>query len=112
MDIEFCWRAALAGYRLGFAPDAVIHYRWRSGLRPLAKQAFRWGEGEAHLYRDFRDRGLKRSGVRAALIDWAWSLVHVVDLAREPKFRGAWVRKTFNRAGRLIGSIRYRVLFL
>jgi glycosyltransferase involved in cell wall biosynthesis len=37
-DVEFCWRAQLASYTLGHAPDAVMCYRLRDRLWPLAKQ--------------------------------------------------------------------------
>ncbi|MCA1835885.1 MAG: glycosyltransferase, partial [Actinobacteria bacterium] len=42
-DVEFCWRAQLASYTLGHAPDAVMCYRLRDRLWPLAKQGYGYG---------------------------------------------------------------------
>ena len=111
-DVEFSWRAQLTHHRVGFAPDARIHYRYRKGLRALARQFARYGMMEAKLYREFRVHGAPRSSVAAALKEWAWIAVHVVDLLREPVTRGVWVRKLAYRWGRLRGSTRERVLFL
>ena len=59
-DTELSWRAQLAGYRLGFAPDAVVYYRFRSGLWDTARQAYAIGVNCEHLLRDYtvlRDGG-------------------------------------------------------
>jgi GT2 family glycosyltransferase len=112
MDIDFCWRAGLAGFRVGFAPGAVIQYRWRSDLKGLGRQSFRYGRAEAHLFRDFRKRGMARSKTRKALVGWAWIVVHVFDRWRDPARQGSWTRKAAHAWGRLCGSVRYRVIFL
>ena len=48
----------LSGYSIAFTADAVVHYRFRRGRRPLFHQYARFGRAQAHLYRDFRDRGM------------------------------------------------------
>jgi GT2 family glycosyltransferase len=111
-DVEFSWRAHLAGHELGVAPEAVVHYRYRTGLRALGRQYYSWGREEARLYKDFRKHGFSRSNTRGALLEWLWLAIHVFDLRRSPSRRGAWMRKAANRWGRLRGSIRHRVLFL
>jgi len=74
-DVDFCWRAADAGFSLAFAPDAVVHYRLRSSLRARARQQYGYARGEANLYakhqalgslprRDLR-RQLRGAGARA-----------------------------------------------
>jgi GT2 family glycosyltransferase len=110
-DIEFSWRAALAGYRLGFAPEAVIQYRWRHGYRAVARQVARWGMEEARLYRDFKGAGMARDTTSAVIGDWAWIILHVVNLVRPPAHRGAWVRRAARRWGHIRGGIRYRVFY-
>ena len=52
-DTELSWRAQLAGYRLGFAPDAVVYYRYRSGLWQTARQAYAIGVNCEQILRDF-----------------------------------------------------------
>ncbi|MGD2101042.1 MAG: glycosyltransferase family 2 protein [Acidimicrobiia bacterium] len=111
-DEELSFRAGLAGYKLGFAPDAVIHYRHRSDGGSLARQQYAFGREEAHLYRDFRQDGLRRSSTRTALTEWAWLVWHLPDLFRADDRRGNWIRKAATRWGRLVGSVKYRVFYL
>lgn len=111
-DVEFSWRAQLANYRIGFAPDAVVRYRYRSGLISLAKQFYRYGLMEPKLYKEFRRAGVARSSIKVAVKAWLWMLLHLPDLIREPEARGVWVRKAAYRSGRLVGSLRAGVIFL
>ncbi|MEY2404491.1 MAG: hypothetical protein QOD38_2042 [Acidimicrobiaceae bacterium] len=50
-DVEFCWRAQLAGVELHFAGDAVLRYRYRDRVRALYRQARGYGRGAAVVYR-------------------------------------------------------------
>ena len=34
-DVDFCWRAQLAGKRICSVPEALVHYRYRSTLRAI-----------------------------------------------------------------------------
>ena len=111
-DIEFSWRAQLAGHRLGFAPDAVVHVREPNELSVIARQWFRYGASGPPLFRTFRPDGMQRSSVRDAARVWAWLLVHVADLVGSLEPRRRWVRLAASRAGRLVGSVRTRTLFL
>lgn len=111
-EVELCWRAQLAGYRMGFAPRAVMHCRYRSGLREFARQMYGYGFGETKLYRDFRDRGLRRPSIRRRLRQWRWLLTHAPDLFRSVESRGIWIRWAAYWFGRLRGSIHHRVIFL
>jgi len=110
-DIELSWRAQLAGYRLGFARDAVVHYRHRDTLRGLARQAYGTGVAAAHLYRDFRARGMPPASIGAALRTYLWLTLRVFDLARV-EHRGRWIRLAASVTGRAAGSLKYRVLYL
>lgn len=111
-DTDFCWRAQHAGFTIGFAPDAVMHYRERETLRALAKQHYRFGLQDPHLFRDHRAHGMPRPGLRAVLGSWVsltlgaprwWPVAHQ---------RRQWVRSLARRCGRVVGSLRYRTLFL
>ncbi len=55
-DSEFCFRAQLAGIRMGFAPAALIHVRNRSSFKGMLRQSRAWGAGEVHLARRYRSR--------------------------------------------------------
>ena len=52
-DVDFCWRAQLAGFSLRFAPGADVQYRLRSDLRGVWRQALAMGREAALLHRDF-----------------------------------------------------------
>lgn len=111
-DIDFAARAYLAGYRVSYAPDAVMRYRFRPGLRALARQTFHYERSNALLYRKFRHAGARRRPLRATMNVWAWVLLHTPDLLRSAERRGVWVRQAANACGRVSGSWRHRVLFL
>jgi glycosyltransferase involved in cell wall biosynthesis len=110
-DFELAWRVLLAGYRLAFAPDAIIHHRLRPSLRALWRRAVRDGEGEVQLYCDFRAQGMPRTDTGRALRTWAGRLVHLPDLLI-PGRGAAYVRQTGMVLGRARGSIRRRVRYL
>jgi glycosyltransferase involved in cell wall biosynthesis len=111
-EVEFCWRAQLAGYRLGYAPDAVMQYRYRATRWAFAYQLYRYGRAEVQLYRAFRYRGVPRPSVYRAGRAWAWTLVHLPDLLRSRTHQGRWLRTAAFRVGRLDGSVRFRTLCL
>jgi glycosyltransferase involved in cell wall biosynthesis len=111
-EVELCWRAQLAGYRLGHAPEAVMQYRYRRTLRAFAYQLYRYGRGEAQLYRAFRRHGVPRQSLYQACWAWGWAVMHLPDLLRSPVHQGRWLRTAAFRAGRLSGSFRFRTLCL
>jgi glycosyltransferase involved in cell wall biosynthesis len=110
-DHSFGWHAQLAGHTLVFAPDALIHQRFRTTLWATARQYFRYGRSAPRLHRMFRPMGLKPDN-RAALEAWRRLLVTLPDLWVSPQTRGRWIRRAAERVGRLTGSIRERVLCL
>jgi glycosyltransferase involved in cell wall biosynthesis len=111
-DADLCWRAQLAGRSLAFAPDAVVRFRLRSSLRSVARQAYRDGTTMPHLYADFRGSGMPRRSVARAIASWLW-IVLASPFALVPGARRvAWVRRAAQHAGRLVASVRFRVLFL
>jgi GT2 family glycosyltransferase len=89
-DIELCWRAQLAGYRIGFAPDAVVHYRHRSTARSMRQQQVRYGWSHAMLHRDFRARGLRRGSVLNAARMWGGAVVIAPVALVRPQHRLRW----------------------
>jgi glycosyltransferase involved in cell wall biosynthesis len=110
-DVEFSWRAQLAGYRLCFVPDAVVAYRYRPGLKALARQYYAYGRTSPRLYRDFRDRGVPRRSARATARDWLWLVLHLPGLAF-PRARGTWIRQAALSWGYVRESLKQRVLYL
>lgn len=111
-DIELCWRAQLASYRLCFAPKAIMTYRYRSTLRGLARQFYKYGCAGPQLYRDFREQGVQRESIREGLRRWCWLAARAPRLISSRDGRGLWVRIASYRLGLIRGSIRHRIILL
>lgn len=111
-DVEFSWRAQIAGHRLCFVPGAVVAFRYRSSLRQLAWQMYRRGLSEPQLYRDFRPRGLPRRPLWRMVGGVARLLVCAPDLLRGSARRGYWVNRAVTVVGRARGSVRHRTLYV
>ncbi|HEY1357850.1 MAG TPA: glycosyltransferase [Thermoleophilaceae bacterium] len=110
-DHGFAWRAQLAGYRLGFAPDALMQQRFRTTLRATARQHFRYGRSGPQLQRAFR-RHLPEPDNRRALEDWRRLVATFPHLLGTREQRGCWVRSATFRLGRLVGSVQAGLLCL
>jgi glycosyltransferase involved in cell wall biosynthesis len=111
-DIEFAWRAQLAGFNVAFQPNAVMRIRLRSRPTAVARQYFRYGKSEPYLFRRFQRLGMPRSDTGEALATWAWLALNAVQLLRTAEGRGRWLRIAGSKSGRLYGSVRWLVLFL
>ena len=111
-DIEFAWRAQLAGFRASFQPSAVVNVRYRTATSALMNQFFRRGASEPHLFRCFRGSGMPRRGLVFACGSWAWLVLRFARALRCREVRGIWLRIAANNCGRLWGSIRWRALYL
>ncbi|MEM7324797.1 MAG: glycosyltransferase [Actinomycetota bacterium] len=48
-DIALSWDLIERGVELGYAPDAVVHYRHRRGLWPMMKQHYLYGRGFSQI---------------------------------------------------------------
>jgi glycosyltransferase involved in cell wall biosynthesis len=108
-DVEFSWRAQLAGFTLAFAPDAVIHLRYRSTLRGLARQYFSYGRAGPLLYRHFRQHGMPWDRQNAR--DRWRGIARGVRGVGSVEQRGSWVRSLSFSLGRAYGSVRWRVRY-
>jgi len=110
-DIDWSWRAQLQSYTLGLAPDAVVHYRYRSSPRGIARQGFAAGVSSARLYRDYREQGLRHAEFGQVVRRWLWLLVRSPYIV-SPLRRGLWIRRAAEAAGRMTGSVRFHVVAL
>ena len=110
-DIEFFWRAQLAGHPLTIVDNAVVHYRLRDDLTGLWRQFSNYGRSEVNLFRAFRARGMPRRRLRSAALD-VWWLLSRAPFAYPLPRRGAWLRRLAVLTGRLRGAIEFRQLWL
>lgn len=110
-DIDFSWRAKLKGYEIGFVPDAVVMYRFRSDLRAIFGQASGYGASSVLLYKRYRGLGMRRRSVRGAvrfqlaLLPRIWRIRSKADMASVAFLAGY-------RFGMIRACIRQRVVFL
>jgi GT2 family glycosyltransferase len=111
-DTQFFWRAQLAGFTVRFVPAAVVHYRERGRLRDVARQFYGYGVQHPHLFRDFRDQGMPPSRWKQTLRVWAHLFIYAPRYWSSTPGRRAWVRLASRCAARVVGSLRWRVLYL
>ena len=109
-DKEFSWRAQLAGFDLAVAPAAVMRKRDRATAWASARQSFHYGASGVQLFRAFRDRGMPRSDVRRAAIEWG-QVVFGCPLVLSSRWRTSWLRLLAFRYGRLVGCVRHRAFY-
>lgn len=109
-DVEFCWRAQLKGYSLGFVPTQLVAYRLRSRLVPLMKQSYNLGYGFAQLQGIYRSDGCPPVHLRRAMRWWA---LLVLGNPLVPRFitrisRGQWLRAVAAHVGEVSGGLKFR----
>ena len=110
-DADFCWRLQLAGHKAPFLVEtAELHYRLEARNVIRLRKAAARGMAEAYLYRRYRHAGMPRQTFGQAAAAWrslVWGLLRTLP-ARRGEGLG-WDLAT--RAGRLVGSLRYRVWY-
>lgn len=111
-DHDFSWRAQLAGYRVAYAPSAVMRKRHRESIRATAVQYYAYGRSGPQLCRAYRHLGMPAPDNADALRRWGRLLTGAPALWGGPERRGNWVRAAAFRAGRAVGSARTGVLCL
>jgi glycosyltransferase involved in cell wall biosynthesis len=110
-DTEYCWRIQLAGTKLHFIQDAVVHHRYRHTIGSIYYQARLWGEYSVLLYKRYRLLGMPKLSWKAGLRGW-WRLLKRFPHAFFKENRPKWAANFAWRLGRLQGCIKYRVLAL
>jgi GT2 family glycosyltransferase len=63
-DVDICWRLQEHGYRLGFAPGALVFHHHRGSIKAYWRQQVGYGEGESFLQHRHADRFNARGHVR------------------------------------------------
>jgi glycosyltransferase involved in cell wall biosynthesis len=110
-DADLSLRAWLQHVDVHFAPDAVVHYRYRDEGAVLFRQGLRYG-----TYRVLVARRARRAGVAgvprfAGRRSWLTLLVWLPGL-RSRETRASWLWVAGVRLGILRGCLRYRTLYL
>jgi glycosyltransferase involved in cell wall biosynthesis len=111
-EADLCWRIQLSGH----APPALVrtatlHYRLQ---RDPAKRLWRvaaQGRGQALLYRRFRHAGMPRQTFSDVVDAWVTIVSGLVGRATRRSTESIGYPAAI-RIGRLLGSVRYRVVYL
>lgn len=111
-DTEFCWRLQLAGFTLGYAKDAIVHYRHRSTLRSVAVKAYRAHQSRGRLFLDYRSHGMPQPRLGGVAVRLAQLVATAPAVPFSPRVRWWWVEQAAGAAGRVAGSVRFRVRYL
>jgi glycosyltransferase involved in cell wall biosynthesis len=112
-DIDFAWRAQLAGGKLVCNDQATVYYRDRPTLRGIYGRERAYGRAEAQLYRKFHRHGMPkpRRLRRRPSVRWAHQLATTYRLLT-PGGRRVWIAHLGKNLGRLEGSLKHRVAYL
>lgn len=103
-DTDFCLRAQYAGCSVGFAPDAVVHYRVRSTARAVMRQRYAYGRGHQLLVEKHDQLGAIESRLVQrwkVVVVAAGILVRHVPLLFDPDQRLQYVASAAYLAGRI-----------
>lgn len=109
-EIDFFWRAQVAGYRFGEAPTAVIDYRLPGDLRTAMRRGFIKGRASARLYRKFAEHGARFRPAIAAR-SWLGLWVRSYRLFGRRPARQAWLIRLAQQTGRVAGGLQHRRLY-
>lgn len=108
-DLDYCLRAHERGIEVQFVPDALLHYRYRSDLRSIFRQARVYAEQMALVQRRHEDRS-SRPQTRKPWVSRGWKpiLRGLGSLHRRAgRANLAWLLGW--QLGRYVGSARHRV---
>ena len=111
-DIDLSWRSQLAGFRICFALDAVVELQYRLRLGDFARQQYSYGYSAAQLFRRFAAAGMPRPRPSLALLRWMALGLSLPAALVVPRWRGRWVGLAAHKGGKVVGSVRNKVLYL
>lgn len=103
-DTEFFMRLQASGYKLGYCPDAVIHYRHGDHKESIRK-VYHWNRTRPRLYKKFRPHGACRDPAWAK--KWATVIASSWLLFTGRRSRLTFYGRFLRRWGRFVGSLRY-----
>ncbi|MEO1660046.1 MAG: glycosyltransferase family 2 protein [Pseudomonadota bacterium] len=101
-DIDYSWRAQLAGFELKFVPDALMYYRQRTTFEARYKQGKMYGESAAKITAKYGARSIFRYlafNIYHLTVGSLWLAATILPGARTARHR-VW------RVGNAIGQIK------
>lgn len=107
-DTEISWRLQLASYQLVFAPDALVHIRFRPTVRGSFRQSFGYGMYNVLLYKRYRSKGMPTIE-RTSMVIAGYQTVRYLLAMLDRNRRGTNVRALGHLLGRMAGSVAFVV---
>ena len=112
-DGDISWRLQLQGYTIHYVPAAVMHHRYRETLQEMCKQIVSYSAAHVCLFKRFAVHGMPRSSITEALKRYKWLIKRAPFLlVGDRQDKEKWSYFAAFRWGRLLGSLRYRILYL
>lgn len=107
-DMDYSFRLQIAGFSLGFVPDAIVHYRVRHEFGAIYRQSRRWGEEHPLIRKRYGSRMGKLEIPKRTLFLVGHLLRIVLVYQNRAKLAG-WVFKLGWDVGELQGLFKHVV---
>lgn len=104
-DIDLAIRLHQLGVHVEFEQGALVHYRFRNGLRAIWGQGIAYGKAQPSLAARARAAGLPVPRAKIRARSWVWLATHI-GLLLHSQWRGRWLWAAATKAGLVVGSIR------
>jgi glycosyltransferase involved in cell wall biosynthesis len=113
-DADLCWRIAALGLELGYEPSAIVFKRHPLGAVPTFRQYLRYGHGHPLLFRRHRHAGMPRLTPSQAVRRYGETAAVTARALRHPRSPTSVLAaaRLGQDLGRVIGSVRWRSLYL
>ncbi|MCU0490983.1 MAG: glycosyltransferase [Chloroflexaceae bacterium] len=108
-DIDYSWRAQLAGATLHFVPEAVVYYRCRRRLHATFHQARQDGIDRVALYKRYKAYGMPWEYWKISLCRWGQLLRRLYHVRSRAELMG-WLVDAGYRVGYMEGSLRFHII--
>lgn len=107
-DSDYAFRIQLAGKKLHFAPDAVVHYRLRHDFAGIYRQAKAYGKGNVAFYKKYEPVAHVDESWKAEVSAWVSLLTPraLLGLLKKSK-RARWMSRLGWQVGHLQGCVTY-----
>lgn len=108
-EVDFAWRAQLAGRSIGFVPEGVIHYRLRGTVRDTLRQTFHYGRTHSQLFSRFQGQPIPRTPLKREIRTYLMLLQQGYAGWKGGHGMDGWKCTMAWTVGRLYGDLVYRV---
>lgn len=109
VDTDYIIRLELAGTKLHFVPNAIIHVRFRTTFNGLFNQSRNWAKANVLLYKKYRQGMRVKDPWKLYLRDCRHLMRRFPRALLHKTSRANWIWQLGRQFGRLQGIIKYHV---